>query len=65
MQGTLGDMYVRYMSFEVKRCVNTTENGNWCHPDWEIDEFLEKSSIEIWTIQTKVDMSKYDEPPLY
>ena len=65
LQNTLGDSFTKYVSFEIRRCVNTTENNNWCHEDEEIDEYLAKTSIEIWTIQTKVDMSKYDEPPLY
>lgn len=45
--------------------MNTTQNNNWCHPDWKIDEYLSKASVELWTIQAKVDLSKYDEPPVY
>lgn len=55
----------KFMSFEVQRCVNTTENNGQCRPDSEIDEYLNKASIEIWTIESKVDMNKYKEVPLY
>ena len=65
MWHTLGDMHSKYVSFEVRRCVNSTENGNWCHPDEEIDEYLKNASIEFWTVQTKVDMKKIDEAPLF
>lgn len=56
LQNTLGSMISKYLSFEVRRCVNTTENGNWCHSPQEIDDYLSKSSVEFWTIQTHVDM---------
>lgn len=58
-------MITKYMSFEVRRCVNSAENNFSCHSDEEIDEYLKKTSVELWTIQRKVDFSKYDEEPLY
>lgn len=54
-----------YLTFEVNRCTNTSENKNWCHPDYEIDEYLAKASIETWTIEKRVDMNKYYEEPSY
>ena len=65
MNNTLGDVHTKYMSFEVRRCVNTTENGRWCKGDEEIDEYLSKASIEFWSLQKRVDMQKYHEAPLY
>ena len=62
---TLGDMHTKYMSFEIRRCLNSTENNNWCRSDYEIDEYLKTASVEFWTLQTRVDMNKYDEAPLY
>lgn len=49
LKNTLGASIAKYMTFEIKRCVNTTENNNWCHHDWEIDEYLTKAIIELWT----------------
>ena len=65
LQNKHGDHFTKYLTFEVKRCENTPENNNWCHEEAEIDEFLEKASIEIWTVETKVDMSLYDKAPVY
>lgn len=65
LQNTLGNSYTKYLTFEIRRCVNSTENNNWCHPDEKIDAYLSTGSIELWTIQTKVDFNKYSEAPLY
>lgn len=58
-------MVTKYITFEVRRCVNTTENNNWCHPDYEIDEYLTSAAIEVWTIEKNVDMSNYYSEPSY
>lgn len=65
LQNKLGDTITKYLTFEIRRCVNTTENNNWCHEDEEIDVYLRKASIELWTIEKRVDMSKYFQMPLY
>ena len=65
LENKLGDSVTQYLTFEIRRCVNSTENNNWCHEEEEIDLYLSKASIELWTIEKRVDMSKYDEAPLY
>ena len=65
LQNKLGDSVTQYLTFEITRCVNSTENNNQCHEDEEIDEYLNKASIELWTIEKRVDMSKYDKAPIY
>lgn len=36
-----------------------------CAESEAIDNWLQSSSIETWSIQKKVDMSKYDSEPTY
>lgn len=64
--GQDGEEVVKYIQFEVKKCTKGPDDDpSKCHSEKEIEEWLQASSIETWSLQKKVDMSKYTSEPVY
>ena len=69
LNGKDGDEKVKYIQFEVQKCITPPEGPTSpeeeCRDHEEINNWLKSSSIETWSIQKKVDMSKYNSEPTY
>lgn len=65
LQGKDGDEVVKYIQFEVQKCATPPDQEDTCGTPEEIESWLSSSSIETWSIQKKVDMSKYSSEPTY
>ena len=66
LQNTHGDMFNKHFSFRVERCVNSTANGNNCHSDEMIDQYISDASINGWVLQNNLVMrDKMHHNPIY
>lgn len=58
-------MITKHFTFKVDRCVNTTENGNYCHPAEEIDRYIKDATMRAWMVQNNAEMYQLAKDPYF
>ena len=62
IQGYWGNKINAYAGIYLKKCVNSTENNNFCKPIEEIDEKINGGVISMYSTNYLLDLKDFDSP---